>query len=128
MLKTGLLLRAASVCCSCFSSVSEPVFLYTLPAGPAGVYGRGSASALPRVGPHQAPAQQAPGGRSSHRAKLEEKGMGEGSWELVMGTGMGEMGKGGWGVRDGGPRSESSRPPPPPRLHHYPPTPAQPPP
>jgi hypothetical protein len=60
LLKTGLLLllRAASVCCSCFSSVSKPVFLYSLPAGPAGVHGRGSARALPRVGPRQAPAQQ----------------------------------------------------------------------
>ena len=89
-----------------------------MPAGPSGVHGPGSARALPRV----------VGGR--RRAKRPEKGMGE------VGTGMGGMGKGDWsegwgrgwegwgrgrgrGVKDDGPRSESSRPPLPPRSHHY---------
>jgi len=74
LLKTGLLLllRAASVCCSCFSSVSKPVFLYSLPAGPAGVHGRGSARALPPCTAE---------GRGRRRARLEEKGMGKGGWE-----------------------------------------------
>jgi len=84
LLKTGLLLllRAASVCCSCFSSVSQPVFLYSLLAGPAGVHGRGSARhrrARLRVGPRTALLHSR--GRGRRRARLEEKGMGKGGWE-----------------------------------------------
>ncbi len=70
-----MLLRAASVGRSGSSSLSKPVFLSTLLAGPAGVHGPGSARALPRVGPAR---------RRKHpedAAKLEEKGMGEGGWE-----------------------------------------------
>ena len=58
-LKTGLLLRAASVGCSGCSPVFKPVFLYALPAGPAGVHGHGSARTLPRVGQGQHPASAA---------------------------------------------------------------------
>jgi len=121
LLKTGLLLllRAPPVCCSCFSSVGKPVFLYSLPAGPAGVHCHGSARTLHRVGPRQAPAQQegaavaVPGWRKRGWGRVvgsEEWGRGWGRWG----------GGGGLGVRDGGPRSESSRPPLPPKSHHYP--------
>ena len=75
-LKTGLLLRAASVGCSGCSPVCKPVFLYALPAGPAGVHGHGSARTLPR-GP-------AASERSHRRAKQQ-----------VWGGGVGEEREGG---------------------------------
>jgi hypothetical protein len=50
------------------------VFLYSLPAGPTGVHGCGSARALPPSLLHSR-------GRGRRRARLEEKGMGKGGWE-----------------------------------------------
>ena len=101
LLKTGLLLllRAASVCYSCFSSVGKPVFLYSLPAGPAGVHCHGSARALHRVGPRQAPAQQ-------EGAAVAVPGWRKRGWERVVGSeewggdgeggGVGTLGSEGW--------------------------------
>ena len=75
-LKTGLLLRAASVGCSGCSPVCKPVFLYALPAGPAGVHGHGSAHTLPRVDPDPHPASAATVMPSS-RHGVVGKGKGE---------------------------------------------------